>query len=484
MNLTDTELQHLWRSFEIATAESPIETLSPSGNQLSSPILKRRNHNSCDKTEAKREWLTRWKEDNPDKQPMYHTCTRECIEFGMTAEISKEHNIYGCIESGSIHECHLDEHCRSTELNLDSLVVCLISGRVIGSYIEPKKYGKTDTGKQLSDEGTKDADEPDDYSISNNGNEDDEEDIGNDDFMGSFSNSKLESFQIDGSNIDIKEEAGSDSENDGKSTPYSSVPSSPFMANNNNKKRKRRSNASRTKQRKCFNQNSTEELGREAEFIIYDLLFNINARRRINVDKENVLKSKAADVVTRYYKDCKKKKICPSLIELDAIYDKHKNTKELLDLLEYDINRVAKYKKLAIAIWNIIMRTDYFKKNKSGFHFKDHVIGILEILKRGYSFVYKGKSYRIIHRDPYLSKNFPAQEDLKSLMISYQQQPSPTITTATAKTYQKTNTTTGTNNIKNSFLNILRMSDEDVKANSLTPSDIIKELSNDASIYI
>jgi hypothetical protein len=298
--------------------------------------------------------------------------------------IDEKNALYGCNESGKYHQCFVDERCKAVVINDDGVMVCVFSGFTIRSITESNLYKKPDKNRE------------------NYFGDLDDDDGGNGQCSGD------EEFN-DLFGKDTKETKSS-------------------------QKRFDISNVNRDKD--------------QIRGILRDVLFNSEARKKINQKKESTFRKNAEDAIPKYYKECRKKKVKPSLITGLLMYD-HAYERHLCPIVPQNEETMEKYVDKILSLWRVILRTPYFEKSQAIFHLKQHVIATLHLIMNGY--IVKVDDDRtsliIFESDKFLKENMPQGEDLEKIKYSS--------SSNNQKTYSRKDITKGVKNIQNSINSVL-----------------------------
>jgi hypothetical protein len=359
------------------------------------------------------EWLSKRIENGYGPVDESHSCDYvECFIGQQIVTISREQKLFGCLKSGKIHLCDEDTNCHTTYVNSDGTRTCFVSGLSKTPLMEKLRYGKSDSGCEDEGESDKEKDsggEDEEENNSNNINEDIDYDIYDE------GDHLLFSSTID---APINQQITA-------STTANTTPS-PM-----NKRKRKRNKAVRIK---------GESMNSEYHCVIYDLLYNSKAREIINKEKSDYMREKAKTEVKKYYKRCNKTKKVPVMSVVDDTFDHFNNQKELLYRLPYDKDRISYYFELSRISWSRITNTNYYVTNKSRFHFRQHVIGMLYLMKSNgyYCSIDENKKVLLFPKDVYLANGLPSPSDMVDM-------PS---TSNSNKRYCKKDITNGRNNIK------------------------------------
>lgn len=351
-----------------------------------------------------------------------HTCTKGQCEKSVEV-IDRKLNFYVCTIGNIIHRCDGIQSCPLTEVTKDGTVVCLFSGRDIGGKIEYNTFGKSVTGTTHSDP-----------------NECEESDFG------------MESDD-DGEEKKIEECSGKLKK---FTTKLGKIKKEP--------KRKKTSNDyKKIKNRKCFD-TENPNLIKESDKIIYDLIFNNQLRDKLNLKATKTYKEIAKKAVIKYYKACNKQGIMPMLLRAESLYENCMMKCKSLTLVSLERSIQRKYGFIIIKLWELIMKTSFFREHQSKFHFKQHVLGCLHLIKDGYKYQRQNGDYVIVfHKDEFLEKHLPYQNSLKELKTDDKGMPE----------YTKKQITKGRNNIKGGLKSlVLQLNGEKLLI------DFIKEIKN------
>lgn len=354
------------------------------------------------------------------KKDSNHVCSKgQCEE--QIQVIDRKLNLYMCKVGNILHRCDGSQNCPLTEVTKDGTIVCLFSCKDIGGKIEYNVFGKSLTGTTHY--------EP---------NEGDDSDLDVD--FGAESEGDMEQ-EIDGEIGDIKK--------------MNTKLNSKLGRIKKGLKRKRSGEGKKKiKNRKCFD-TENPDLIRQSNVIIYDLLFNNQLRDKLNIKATKMHLEIARKAVIKYYKACNKQGIMPILLRADALYDNCMMKCKSLKLTTFESDRQKKpishtlttpesniqrkYGYVIIKLWELVMKTQFFRVNQSKFHFRQHVLGCLHLMKDGHKYQRKNGSMLIVfHKDDFLCKHLPYQNSLKELKKDDKGDPA----------YTKKQITKGRNNIK------------------------------------
>lgn len=140
------------------TTTSSLNYLGANDNEITineiAPLVERIDPEIALKTSLIRDWRERRKilyQGNNDyereRESKLHACNSKCIENKYIQTISEKFNLYGCTKSGYVHECKCNYSCKYTTITSeDGLILCILSGLVIGSPLERSTYGKPEKG--------------------------------------------------------------------------------------------------------------------------------------------------------------------------------------------------------------------------------------------------------------------------------------------------------------------------------------------------
>lgn len=371
-----------------------------------------------------------------------HRCDMRCMKDHSIEKLTEIDNLYGCIDSGAYHLCGANSECKLTFTNLDSAIVCIFSKKTIEQTIDFSFYGNSDHNKDSGQ--TEECEEG--YVVSKNDDNDNADfEQEEQDQIGIISSGILDPTTFGSIEEEIEFILGTQEEETNNSMVIEDkekiqdnkrtigIKDKGFMKTLKREKR--------SKKRKCFNVEDPI-LMISAKSVIEDLLFNNKIRSELNEQKEQKHKSTAISSVRKYYKTCKRLKVFPFLWKVDETYAHEIDRKVLLRIIPYkeDMKQlVLKYSKMCCKLWYWIIKTPFFGKGKSGFHFKQHVMGSLYIMREG--LMDHSNKYTILPKETFLAENLPSHQDLSET--------SPYI--KIMKDYKKSIITNGKNVIRSSL---------------------------------
>src|SRR3989304_772319 len=362
-----------------------------------------------------------WGFDKIDKN---HMCTlQSCKKDSHNIRlIDRQHNIYGCIVSGTVHVCS-GRSCNNCVLNSDVSYVCIFSGRVLSQHIQSKMYGEAQDIRFYSSRENNDID--DDKSTYNG----------------------LERMM----EIPLKEEEEEEEKKQQqlltKRKPKQNVmpieiiwPNQDTIQNEKKYKKKKKL------------EDDLQKSNVKTEKLIYNIINDIlcNDNLRVKLAKQTVVNRTkvASDKTIKHFKKVRKKQnILVSIFDIDNFWDQHMSKKKNVDLTKSSQGQICFYVKTCIEFWKLIVTSPYYEQKQSKIHLKDHIIGCLYLMREGYKIQLDNscgkREITIFEKDPWL--------DQKLLQHCYLKL---TPREKGIHTYQKKNITKGRNNIKqciNSF---------------------------------
>ena len=375
-----------------------------------------------------------------------HRCDMKCIKEHSIEQLPEINNLYGCIDSGTYHLCGANSDCKYTFTNLDSAIVCLFSKKTIEQTIDFSFYGNSDHNKDSGQ--TEECEEG--YAVGKNDDNDngdleqDEQDqigIIPSGILSSTAYSSIEEIEEELEFIMSNQQEEEETNNSLVIEDKEKIQGKRTIGIKDKRFMKTLKREKRSKKRKCFNIEDPS-LMNSAKSVIEDLLFNNKIRSELNEQKEEKHRSNAISSVRKYYKTCKRLKSYPLLWKVDETYAHEIDRKVLLRIIPYkdDMKQlVLKYSAMCCKLWHWIIKTPFFNKGKSGFHFKQHVMGSLYIMREG--LMDHENKYTILPKETFLAENLPSHQDLSET--------SPYI--KIMKDYKKSIITNGKNVIRSSL---------------------------------
>jgi hypothetical protein len=317
------------------------------------------------------------------KRDQEHICTKSgCYDTESLKPVPGKINTFACSIGNVVHICSPLHSCPLVEVTTNGNV-CLFSGLDIGPKYEYTQFGKPKVSME----------EQNDY----------------DEFVDLFGDEELEE------RTEVAE--------DGEDNPIINEES--LL----NKKRKRTSAAGtrtkkqrtskdkgekKVKNRRCFNL-SNPDLVNNSNRYINDILFNKTIRRKINdADRKNCLTTALSQVI-REYKRCNRLQITPVRSVIDSIFAHEMSKNKNVPAMEFNEEYQNKLTTIILKLWNLMLQTRYFHNNKPKFHFKQHVLGSLYLMKRGLAYKEGDDKIKVIEEDENLCTYLPHQSMLKDM---------------------------------------------------------------------
>ncbi len=407
-----------------------------------------------------------------------------CRQLGCTIDFMGD-SLYVCTKSGMWHECLSSEDtCYQRVINDEKQTVCYFSGACIGIKIESEKLGKftqNESGRMTTED---DGYDLQDFSDNDEGELEveikmEEEAIINEDPMEDVFETlkqELEKKIEDDKNIQLDafhnregrcmEFTMCEKETSTKieqirewikmNYPYivfreTQNPASLFFisyyrneASRDDKQKKKQPKSRKKSERKnilTFNNKTNQRLIRD---IVSDLLFNANERTRLDKIHIGLMKKTCKKAIMHYYKTCKHNKTRPSYPHVLTIHQVEMNRKTRIRVLEWDNRRIDYYTEMISQMWNIIIKSVYFKEHGSNFRIKEHSLGMLYMMQNPYFILFEGVEIPMFDRDEFLFNNLPPENVLDKWHSSTQK----------GLVYTKNDITQGRNNIKFSLMSI------------------------------
>jgi hypothetical protein len=321
--------------------------------------------------------VKKWKKDlwdiNVIEDQTY--CDSLTCNFEM---ISSIYLIYGCPRHGVIHYCSRERQCEYVILNKDSTMSCPVSGIDIGSMVHPKEEYNPNVGRNnkvrrgnyngmysdlsvvanrkintiLNDETN--VPEFRKRSRDDSGYEDQEYEDGDDVY--SDDNEEFDSL--------IKSEY---EPIDSPKTAFERKNTYRKSANHEPKKAKknfsREGESSSTLKRAPSVKYDLQNIRKEANCVIYQLLYNTQHRSEIeNFNKEQSYKFAVQEII-KLYKEAKKKGNAVTIQQVDQCYMSKMNRKKRLMPLEYNQNLHNYYVFICIKLWKYIIGSPHYVRS-------------------------------------------------------------------------------------------------------------------------
>jgi hypothetical protein len=141
--------------------------------------------------------------------------------------------------------------------------------------------------------------------------------------------------------------------------------------------------------------------------VLYDLLYDVSERKRMNAEKE-ASREMAKQAVVRYYKREYRKRMRPVLHEADATY---RHAVERPMEIDATISKLAHYTAVLTALWDATSKSPGAGSPKPGV--QQFGMAAIYLMQEHLS---AGKTPRLIHEaDPYLVRMLPERNDLDNM---------------------------------------------------------------------
>lgn len=338
-----------------------------------------------------------------------HCCTKvRCLDGGLIDVIDRNERLFGCLASGRAHLCMGDDSCYAQYTDVSGMRTCILSSLEIGPFRDSSVYSrKPDTGKDDQECNSDYYEEPDDDDL-------DQED------------------PVDMLDEETREFAAGMEQEGGHETR---LEKKLRLLTNRAQARER----PQEKKKKEFNMTLVKKLSDDARTIIGHILFTPSVRRKLNDEREAEGKRLGREALDKYYKECCTNRTIPYAHVANQRYQKALNSVfMLLETAETPMGCADRWVETIVCLWRAMSYTPYFQRNHSNFHFKQHVIATLYMMKNGLSF----DAYKLLPPSRDLQLCLPHKTDLHLFTPAHYTK---------AQQYTKSAATQGTKNIHNCF---------------------------------
>ena len=386
-----------------------------------------------------------------------------CQERGEIEVISYTDRIYGCLAHGIVHRCS-QEKCSTIFIGSDGMRICYMSGMLHGAKFEDSLWGKPVVGHQESS---------------------------SQDHYDPFHSEDVSS-PSEGGGGGTKRKRRARRRPRPQPTPEQLLPRGPALEpaptsiglpvsrqafsdedlddqlNDPVQDRVYKDQTTPWRPKKMKRNFAVDDtvLRLECITIVDDLIYDADARGRINKAKMSSMRQQGFKRTKEYYKGCKRRGILPNyLTGLDRWFNCVDPSK-LLETPERDLDRVNGLCTVCIDMWHLVLKTPSFRSDSSGFHFRNHVLSCLYLMRSNF----RHPSGRILlHQDDFLVRYLPAQNDLDLL------KPPTAGNNKPQRTYGPGDVTKGRKNLRSALNSGIAISAASCPPNRLSASAIIPE---------
>ena len=356
----------------------------------------------------------------------YHACTWECRQNDQIRCFMPSRNAYGCLTSGSMHECLANTgSCESVYTTTDGQLVCIFSAMVIGvassrSFANPKRDGG---GAGYGDRGSN-----------------------------SFHSSGADAYRAHGVGAMPKRQWTGSTTEEILEDPLDKVLAAKSRSNKKKRKRKRKTPILLTAERgrkvievarlkdsdyrRREAQQNGDVLKAEIEGILRDLVWNNTTRLWLRQEREARCTAKALRQMHKYVDECiyDEPAVRPRTCDLDRIWNtnmqqarSHGEDPKCLGSFKKrkrNLLKEAHYVHIALNMWFLAQSVDSCREHKFAVRFRPFVVGLLYAMAKGPIVISKlaetteddGKpkvcTYVMLEQDEWLAIHLPLPKEL------------------------------------------------------------------------
>lgn len=313
----------------------------------------------------------------------YHACTWECRKTDQICCFLPSRNAYGCLVSGSMHECLANGiSCTSLYTTTDGQLVCIFSATVIGtassrSFANPQRDGG---GAGYGDRGSN-----------------------------SYHTSGAGAYRAHGVGPPPKRRWVGTTTQGIVEDPQDKILAAASRTNKKKRKRKRKTPIRLDEERAAkavevarltdsnYRRREAEKNGdvlkAEVEGILRDLIWNNTTRLYLRQEREERCTGKAFILLRKYVDECiyDEPAVRPRTCDLDRIWNttmrqahpQSSGSGNLFKKRERDLLKEAHYIHIALNMWFFAQEVDSCREHKFAVRFRPFVVGLFYAMAKG-----------------------------------------------------------------------------------------------------